>query len=341
LANVPIHPRVTRVAFIESTSRVGRSQGASIFWGLVSVFFAAAACFYFWKSHENESSTNKLRDEVLSLQDERDALNAEKDKLQASMSDSVGQMKTREEFLDEKETKLATEETRLEALSQKPQTPTQSNSSSIPTPKKFADALHKLGQADGADVVTRGGRPVLRIPNASFFAPGDATLKPDGQALLTQLATALNSQSDNFELRVESFTDTDMEVQSPADAKPDSGDKKDKSAKPAPADAASKAHYANSWELTAARAVAIERFFRDQTSLPFQNLLIIARGDSQPITSIAKNHARNSRLEITVTPVPATFHSTDTTHSSTDTSTNSLTPPPEPPAPAKAKPNSP
>jgi flagellar motor protein MotB len=295
------------VPFIDSSSRVGRSQGASIFWGLVSVFFAAAACFYFWKSHENESSADKFRDEVLTLQDERDALNAEKDKLQASMSDSAGQLKAREEFLDEKEAKLAAQEARLEAQGLKPSSSGQpaATPQAPALPKKFSDTIHKLSQIDGADTVTRGGRPVVRVPNASFFTPGTATLKPDGQALLNQIATSLNGQSDNFELRIETYTDTDVEAATKADAK-----------------------YANGWDLTAARAVTIERYYRDQGTLTFQNILVVSRGDSQPITTAAKDVARNRRLEISLAPLPAGFRP-DTSHSTADTSTNSLAPPPD------------
>jgi chemotaxis protein MotB len=321
------------VPFIDRSSRVGRSQGASIFWGLVSVFFAAAACFYFWKSHENESTANKYRDEVYTLQEVNDALAAEKEKLQASMSDSAGQMKAREDFLDEKEAKLAAQETKLEALAQK--SPGQASATPpAATPKKFSDTIHKLSEENDAEVTMRNGRPVLRLPNSSFFDPGDATLKPDGQALLNQIAQSLSSQSDSFELRIECFTDTDAEATSTPAAKTDKPDKDAKKDKPS--DATVKPKYANGWELTAARSAAIAHYLRDQGSLTFQNVLVTARGDSQPIASGAKDHARNRRIEFSVTPIPAAIHSSSSAPA--DTSTNSLTPPPEPSAPpAKAK----
>ena len=312
------------MALIDSSSRVGRSQGVSFFWGLVSVFFAAAACFYFWKNHENESAANKFRDEVRNLQDQCDTLSAEKDKLQASMSDSAGQMKTREEFLDEKEAKLAAQEAKLESLGMKPPStskpaPPAPPPSSATVPKKFTDTITKLGQTDGADVSTHGGRPVLRLPNTALFAPGDATLKPDGQALLNQIAQSLTGVSDIFELRIDSFTDTDMESTATDPAATKSSAKKD---------AATKPHFANSWELTSARAAAISRYFRDQTSLTFQNVLISSRGDSLPIATGAKDVAKNRRIEISLAPLPASFHS--------DASVNPLTPPPDAP-PAKDK----
>src|ERR1039458_2900751 len=63
-----------RVAHLDVSSRVGRSQGASIFWGVISVCFAAAACFYFWKNHENETKANVMRDQVLQLTEENETL---------------------------------------------------------------------------------------------------------------------------------------------------------------------------------------------------------------------------------------------------------------------------
>lgn len=288
------------MASIDSSPRVGRSQGASIFWGLVSVFFAAAACFYFWKNNENEIAANKWRDEVITLQNQCDELNSEKARLQASMKDAADQLKTREDLVQEKETELADEETRLEAQAQK--TPT-APSPPAPSPtasqsalfKKFGDTAHKFIKDDASDVITRGGRPVLRLASVVLFAPDDATLKPGAKPLFDQIAQTLTGQADDYELRIECFTDTEAESPKP--------------------------HYATSWDLTSARAAAIARYFRDQTTLPFQNVLVIARGDSEPIvTGTKESHARNRRVEITVAPV-----------------INPLAPPPDAPAAGKAK----
>jgi flagellar motor protein MotB len=325
-----------RVAHLDGSSRVGRSQGASIFWGVISVCFAAAACFYYWKNHENETTANVMRDQVLQLREENETLNSQKDHLQASKSEAESQLKTREDLVQEKETQLAAEETRLEGLGRQSQTQSQQNQTQATVVKKFNDLIRKLGKDSPPDVVERGGRPVLRVPNATLFAPADATLKPEGKALLNQIAQALNGQLDDFELRVVSYSDSD------AEATPAAGQKKDASAKPAPAaDSDSKPHYATSWDLTAARASAIARFYRDQTSLPFLNVLVIGRGDSEPIVSnTGENHARNRRVEITVTPLPVPFHAPDSDHdkSASAAPVDPLAPPPDPPvAKEKAK----
>lgn len=329
--------RFRRVAQLDSIPRMGRSQGASIFWGLVSVFFAAAACYYFWKNHENEKSARQLRDVVLTLQDQCDSLNAQKDKLQSGISDTEKQLKTREEFLQEKEKNLAAEESRLETVGQQSKNQSQQNQSQAAVVKKFDDTVRKLAKDDDTDVVLRGGRPVLRAPNSIFFALGDATLKPEGKALLDQIAKSLNGQLDNFELRLECYTDSDNEAQKNTDTKNKSPneDKAKPDATPAP-------HYATSWELTAVRASSIERYLREQGSLPFQNIIVTGRGDFQPIVTNAKeSHARNRRIEITVTPQPVPFHSPDTSHASTATGStappNPLEPPPDPPASGNKK----
>jgi septal ring factor EnvC (AmiA/AmiB activator) len=150
------------VAYVESSQRVGRSQAASIFWGLVSVCFAAAACYYYWNNHENETSASVLRDQVLTLQEERDSLSAQKDKLQSSISDSETQLKSREDFLQEKETRLAEEETRLEALDQKSQAASWRKTtpmSSCAKAARFCACLIRRSSPLGARRSSRRARP--------------------------------------------------------------------------------------------------------------------------------------------------------------------------------------
>ena len=130
-------------------------------------------------------------------------------------------------------------------------------------------------------------------------------LKPEGKAMLNQLVQALNGQMDNFELRVVSYTDSDAEASDHGDAPTKAFQRRKK--KPPPSPSRYQARLTRtSWELTAARAATIARFLHDQTTLPFLNVLVIARGDSEPIVTNARkdDHARNRRVEITVTPLP-------------------------------------
>jgi flagellar motor protein MotB len=299
---------------LERTRQVGRSQAASIFWGLVSLFFTAAACYYFWKNHENETSADVLRDQVLTLQEQRDSLSSQRDKLQASISETETQLKTREDLIEEKETKLAEEETQAEAIAQQAQANTLQNEAETALIKKFNDTVRKLAQ-DDTDVVVREGRPVLRVPDSLLFAFGGTTLKPEGKALLNQIAQSISGQMGNFELRIATFTDSaesagaDGTTPTPVNLKPDPATTNAATAtKPPLAPPPDR----TPWDLTGARAAALEKYFHDDASLPFPNVIVVARGDFDPIVdSGADGHARNRRTEITIAPMPAPFHAPD------------------------------
>ena len=281
------------MAYIVRTTRVGRSQGASIIWGLVSAFFAAAACFYYWKEHDNESAANNWRDQALVLQDENETLKSQKQQMQASIEETETQLKAREDLIQQKETELATEESGLDELGQETQRETQQNLAQVAVVKKFNDLIHKLSANGPTDVVERGGRPVLRVPNAQLFDPQKTELTPAGKALLAQVAQGLNGQLDNFELRVVAYTDSAAE----ADPTVSTGGTP-----------------LTSWQLTTERAATLAQFFRDQTQLPFRNVLVMGRGDSEQIGG-KDNPAHNRRVEITVTPLPVIFHAPDLDHS--------------------------
>jgi outer membrane protein OmpA-like peptidoglycan-associated protein len=321
------------VAFNEKGPRVGRSEGAVIFWGLISLFFAIAAGNFYWKNHENEINANVLRDQVLTLQEQRETLSSQKDELQSNINETETQLKTREEFLQDKETKLAEEESQIESMGRQTQTQSEQNQAQTAVVKKFNDTVRKLVK-DDTDVVVRGGRPVLRVPSSIFFAFGETSLKPEGKAMLSQLAKSLNGQLDNFELRIETFADeaeSDNAAGTPPAVPPDP------KAKPVP-----KPHDMTSWDLTGVRAAAIARYFQDQTSLPFQNVIVVPRGDSQPIVADGKEgHARNRRIEITIAPQPPSYHSPDLANggASNDSTAkpNPLDPPPDKPVKKKDK----
>ncbi len=278
------------MAYIERSTRASRSLGASLFWGLVSVFFAAAACFYYWKDHGSEVTANVMRDQVMELREENESLASQKAHLQADRSDEETQLKAREDLVAEKETELAAEETHLDGLSQQTQNQSQQTVSQTAMVRKFNDVIRKLSKSAPADVVERGGRPVLRVPNSALFAPGDAALTADGRTMLMQFAQAVGTELDGFELRLETYTDADAEAAVPVVKTEDDGKPRD----------------LKCWDLTSARASALALFLRDRTQLPFANLLVVSRGDSDPISRT--DHTRNRRVEITVAPLPVPYH---------------------------------
>ena len=276
-------------------ARVGRSQGAVIFWGLVSAFFASAFCYYYLENRSNEEKNRQLVDQVMTLQGATDSLTSERQKIEAAASDQERQMNEREQFLQEKETNLAQEEAQIEAAGTPGAAPQAAQAAQAAGVKKFEDAVRKAaGKVPDADVVVRGGRPVLRVPASYFFDPAGSQLKPDGKALLSLVAQAATGTAARFELRVETFTDRAGEPPAPP-ANPATPTLQ----KSAPVDA---------WTLTGTRAAALAHYLRDSSAVPFQNVIAVGRADFSPLDSGTKpGSARNRRVEITIAPVPAPF----------------------------------
>ena len=271
------------MAYLVKAPRVGRSQGAVIFWGLVSAFFASAFCYYYLENRTNEEKNRTLVDQVMILQGERDSLNAERAKIEAAEGDTQKQYAERQEFLQEKEANLAQEEAQLEATGSQPPSQAQQNAAQAAVVKKFDDTAHQLAaQVPNSEVITRGGRPVMRLPSTFFFAPGYAQLKPESKSALDQLAQAVGGTSARFELRLATFTDSE-------------GEASDSSTKPVDA-----------WTLSAKRAAALSHYLRDTSVLPFDNVIATGRADFLPLGSA--QDGRNRRVEITLAPIPAPFH---------------------------------
>ena len=305
------------MAYLVKAPRVGRSQGAVIFWGLVSAFFASAFCYYYLKNRTNEESARTLNDQVIVLQGERDSLSSERDKIEAATSDTEKQLQARGDFLQQKETKLAEEESELDALGTNGHAAqSQAQAQGV---KRFDDAARQLvAGTPGADVSLLGGRPLLRLPSSVFFAAGDARLLPGGKAILDQAAQAIGGPGARFEMRVETFSDSGSEsTQVGAAAPVPKKDDADATGVASAADAAAKIHYATAWDLTAARAAAIDRYLHDQGMLPFQDVVVMGRGDTLSAAGGSKDgHARSRLVEITLTPVPAPFRAPDTVKNS-------------------------
>jgi hypothetical protein len=203
-----------------------------------------------------------------------------------------------------------------------------------------------VAKTQDADVVVRGGRPVLRMPSSVFFDVGSSQLKPEGKAVLSQIAQAMSGQSDSFELRVETFTDSNGETEK-ADAAtaPDKifvdttpGAKKPDAKTPPVSPPTDKPHDGSSWLLTGTRAAAIAHYLHDQGTLPFQNVIAMGRSDYQPIVpNSPEGHARNRRVEITITPVPPSFHPRDAGHGDAVSKSGDATTAPDAASDAAAK----
>ena len=319
------------VAYLVKAPRVGRSQGAVIFWGLVSAFFASAFCYYYLKNRTNEESARQAVEQVSTLQDQKDALTSERDKIEATTSDTQKQLQARADFLQQKETKLAEEEADLDALSAGGHaSPSQAQAGGV---KRFDDAAHKIAAAHpGAEVSQLGGGPCCGCRARCFLRWATRIFSPKAVRSWTprRRPSVARVRGSKCASKRSPTTRADR-TRMPAGgtAKKDDTDATGMAAAPA------KTHYANAWDLTAAQAASIERYLHDQGMLPFQNVLVMGRGDFLSGEGGGKDgHAHNRLVEITLTPAPPPFHAADSARNTHGKSGGpSLAPPPDQGAP--------
>ncbi len=141
--------------------------------------------------------------------------------------------------------------------------------------KRMIDAGHLR-------VTTRHGRVVLQLHNDVLFDKGEAEVKADGKAALTEVASTLRSVGAKR-----------FQVAGHTDPEPITTDKKK--------------DFPTNWELSAARAIAVVKYLVSQGVDPGE-LSAAGYGPYDPVASNATpdGQAKNRRIEITLVPyVPA------------------------------------
>jgi chemotaxis protein MotB len=169
----------------------------------------------------------------------------------------------------------------------------------------------RLRDAIGAGtlaVEVRKGKMLVKLGDAILFDPGQATLKPDGQRALRQVALALKEIPER-DFLVAGHTDNRPIKNSP---------------------------YASNWELSTARAVVVVRFLQSEGVDPRR---LAAAGYSE-FDALAENdsdagRALNRRIEVVVMPRIDELPQIDITEPQAETPTPAPTAPTAPPtAPA-------
>ncbi len=123
------------------------------------------------------------------------------------------------------------------------------------------------------------GQLSVRVLDRILFKSGSAEILPGGQDVLDKLAAALTRTTDM--IRVEGHTDD------------------------VPIGAALKDKYFSNWELSAARAAAVVRYFQHRHKIDAQRLEVVGFAEHRPVApnDSAANRQRNRRVEIQLTAV--------------------------------------
>jgi chemotaxis protein MotB len=138
-------------------------------------------------------------------------------------------------------------------------------------------------------VVLDGGDVHLQLAERALFRPGDDALTDRGKQMLSRIAGALKDMSDRL-IWVQGHTD---EPTAPAAGKPVAAAKKPVRP-PAPSPGA---RFATTWELSAARALAVVHYLQDVAKLEPTRLAALAFGSYAPLPG---DRAASRRIEIVV-----------------------------------------
>lgn len=121
------------------------------------------------------------------------------------------------------------------------------------------------------------GKLFVDIPDSILFDASETEIKADGQSVLHRVLNVLSNLK-NRSIRIEGYTDN-VKLKGPLSKK-----------------------YPTSWDLAAAKAISVTRFFQKQGVDP-TNLSAASYGEYKPVTgnNSLEGKARNRRLIITVT----------------------------------------
>lgn len=270
---------ISRGAF---TSNLIRGQGVNIFWGGLSLFFAAAAVYYYWQYVENEQTARVLRDQEIMILRENTQLRAQVDKLQENLDQIDELIQNRNQEMREQAKNMAEAIDRVERAEKERSQLVDLHAKRVEAEKRIREALAKVKDIDVVEMVERNDEPVLRIENAALFEPGTMKLTPKALRTLQRIAQSVVDELDVNEIVIESFTDSD----------PVTGTMAEK--------------YASNYDLAAARASVVGRFLIDRGGLPADRVLIASRGPNFPImpNTTPELKAQNRRIEILLRPGP-------------------------------------
>ncbi len=119
-------------------------------------------------------------------------------------------------------------------------------------------------------------KTIINIDNSILFDSGKTEVKEGVKKSLSKIATALNNFPEN-NIQIEGHTD-DVPIHTP--------------------------QFPSNWELSAARALAVLRFFTDKTDVDPRKLSAVGYGEYRPLVpnDTAENRRLNRRVDIVILP---------------------------------------
>ncbi|MFQ5542916.1 MAG: flagellar motor protein MotB [Nitrospiria bacterium] len=144
--------------------------------------------------------------------------------------------------------------------------------------KAFKRVISKKKMQDDVHILQEGEDLVINLSDKVLFPSGRADLHPDAATLLDEIA--LKIQNEKFPVRVEGYTDN-IPISTP--------------------------RYPSNWELSAARATAVVRYFLEEKKIPPKRMTAVGFGAHRPLVpnDREEDRARNRRVRIVFVDIEA------------------------------------
>lgn len=152
--------------------------------------------------------------------------------------------------------------------------------------QELEDALAQVQTLENA----REGTTLEVLPVDVYFQRGSAELTPEGADRLDSLVSVIREQYGDRPIRVEGYAD-DLPVRDTTELP-----------------------YVDNWELSAARAASVVRFFQWGHDIAPSRFEVVGYGSHRPLVpnTSAENRARNRRVRIAVLPEQFGYQPPDT-----------------------------
>lgn len=147
---------------------------------------------------------------------------------------------------------------------------------SAPAPEPAVDIAALKRKMDFGDIrLDDSGNVVITLESGITFSSGSAKLSAAGCGILTRVAATLRSDFPDRQIRLIGHTDTDP---------------------------IRKSGFQDNWSLAFERARAVGVFFRDEGKLAEENLVLMSRGQHEPLASNKDDSGKrkNRRVEVVV-----------------------------------------
>jgi chemotaxis protein MotB len=193
--------------------------------------------------------------------------------------------------------KLSSAQERLQELEKE-------KNAAVQTRQSLEDEMRSALESKDVTISRLQGKLTVNILDRVLFDSGEADLKPDGAAVLRQVAGILE-QHTNLQVHVIGHTDN------------------------VPIRPGARGRFASNWELSTARATAAVRFLVEKSGVDPRRLGAVGYGEFRPVAdnSTAEGRAKNRRIAITI--LSDEMAGADSTSvAALGTSTNALEPAP-------------